>query len=85
MNKTIITGYYGCSCHPYSSWEECEKLHKQRVAIGQSVQQRHTECFGIVHLLHEEKDWCMVKYGDLPRDLHLENVANLLIINSSIQ
>jgi len=77
-----ITGYYGCSCHPYESWAECEKSHKQRVAVGEHVQQRHTEAFGEVYSLYDEKDWCMVKYGDLQRDIHLENVANLIKINN---
>ena len=80
--KVRITGYYGCSCHPYSSWAECRKMHNQRVTIGEQVQQRHTKMLGVVFSLYEEKDWCIIKYGDLPRDHHLENVASLIKVNS---
>jgi hypothetical protein len=80
--KVLITGYHGCSCHPYSSWAECNKLHGQKMQIGEKVQQRHTGELGVVHELYENKIWCIVKYGDLPRDHHLENVASLIKINN---
>jgi hypothetical protein len=39
-----ITGYYGCSCHPFNSWKECEMAHKRKFRIGDIVKHR---CNGV--------------------------------------
>lgn len=77
MGKKIITGYNGCSCHPFSSWDECNKAHKQKLEIGTPVRNRHTGKKGYVHEIGDDYFY-IVKYGILPRDNHLEHSAQLI-------
>ncbi|WP_394992636.1 hypothetical protein [Emticicia sp.] len=76
-SKHYITGLYGCSCHPFPSWMECDKYHKQRFKVGQSVTHRCLGRVGIVIEIMATKNWVSVRYGDLPRDLETEHVAML--------
>lgn len=78
-----IIGLNGCNCHPYESWEECKKMHNQKFKIGEKVKQRHTEEQGEIDEIRNgiEKCYVIVKYGELPRDRHLEHVANLIKLN----
>lgn len=73
----FITGYYGCSCHPFNSWTECDKYHKQKLDVGAKVHNRCTNTDGEVFEKTDSKGFCVVKYGPDPCDLHLEHVANL--------
>jgi hypothetical protein len=74
-----ITGYYGCSCHPFSSWEECDFYHKQKLNVGDKVLNRHTSESGEVDEIHS-KGFVNVKYGERPCDIHQEHVAKLIKI-----
>jgi len=76
--KNFITGLYGCSCHPFTTWGECDAFHKQKLTTGQKVKQRHTGKEGEVFKISEHKGFVTVKYGDLKSDLHQEHVANLI-------
>lgn len=80
-NEPYITGISGCKCHPFKSWEECEKAHKQKFNIGDNVQNRHTLELGTVDYVYPDpvdKGYVTVKYGPLERDKHMENVAMLI-------
>lgn len=77
MPKDYITGLYGCSCHPFPSWTECDKYHKQKLKIGQSVNHRCLGKTGVITEIMPTKNWVGVKYGNLPRDLETEHVAML--------
>lgn len=72
-----ITGYYGCSCHPFASWEECTRAHKQKLKVGQVVQHRCLRTIGVVHQDTDGQGFCLVKYGPEPCDIHQEHVALL--------
>ncbi len=72
-----ITGYYGCSCHPFNSWAECDKYHKQKFNVGDKVHNRHSNTDGEVIEKTNSKGFCIVKYGPFRRDEHLEHVASL--------
>ncbi len=77
----LITGLYGCICHPYASWDECDHEHNKKLVVGQKVKQRHNGKVGVIHLVNEEnKHFCTVKFGPKPSDLHLEHAANLIFI-----
>lgn len=39
--KVEITGYYGCKCHPFDSWKECEAAHRQKFKVDDTVKNRH--------------------------------------------
>ena len=78
MNETIITGLYGCSCHPFTTWGECAAYSKQKMTTGQKVKQRHTGREGEIYGIHEQKGYVTVKYGELMSDLELEHVAMLI-------
>lgn len=73
----MITGYYGCSCHPFQTWEECKAAHDQKLGVGVPVRNRCTGGEGVVDEATDNRGFCIVKYGPLPRDLHLEHVAGL--------
>lgn len=78
-----ITGYYGCSCHPFASWKDCDQAHRQKLKVGQVVEGR---CHGRVGIVDQDtcrQGFCLVKYGPLQSDIHQEHVANL--VPSSIQ
>jgi len=81
-NKNYITGYYGCNCHPFSSWKECRKFHNQKLKIGEKVKNRHTGKIGNVCAIHktDPKGFVIVKYGKHPCDQHLNHVAELEVI-----
>lgn len=72
-----IIGLYGCYCHPYESWEDCEKMHKQKLSIGALVKQRHSGAQGEV-FRYLGSGFYTVKYGPKPSDEHLEHAANLV-------
>jgi hypothetical protein len=46
--KYPITGYYGCACHPYESFEDLKFYERQKLTEGQIVKIRHTEKFAYV-------------------------------------
>lgn len=73
----MITGLYGCSCHPFSSWSECDKAHNQKFKIGDPVENTCLGTHGTINEIKREKGFVIVKYGNRPCDLHLEHVANL--------
>ena len=75
--KPLITGLYGCSCHPFSSWTECYKAHDQRFKIDDKVKHRCTGKIGFVVKIHNQ-GFVTVAYGNLPKDNILEHVANLI-------
>lgn len=78
----MITGHYGCNCHPFKSWEECEAAHSQHLEIGEEVMQRCTAAQGTVFQHLPERGFVLVSYGDLPKDIQLEHVANLVTLKS---
>lgn len=80
MSGLYITGYHGCNCHPFKTWEECDKYHKQKVEVEQRVRRRCNGKEGAVHRIHPERGYVSVKYGNDPSDIHLEHVANLIKI-----
>lgn len=43
-----IIGYYGCYCHPFTSWSELDEFDNQQIAIGDSVKHRCTGREGII-------------------------------------
>lgn len=73
----MITGLRGCSCHPFASWDECEKYHNQKFKLGDRVKNRHLGTIGTIYEICTDKGYVIVKYGELPRDRHLEHVALL--------
>ena len=77
MSNTFITGLYGCSCHPFSSWSECDKAHKQKLPITTKVTNRHTLRTGNVCEIHDGH-FVSVKYGKNKSDQVLEHVAQLI-------
>ncbi len=77
-NEPIIKGYYGCYCHPFESWEECEKFHKQKISNGTKVKNRHSGKIGIVIRQETQRGFVIVKYGPNPCDEHLEHVSELI-------
>lgn len=76
----VIIGLYGCYCHPFKSWAECDNEHNKRLKIDDNVQNRHTCMNGIVCEILETKGFVIVKYGKRECDKHLEHVAELIKI-----
>ena len=80
----FITGYYGCPCHPFCSWAECDKYHKQKLNAGDKVYNRHTNIEGEVIQNSDSKGFCIVKYGPFRCNEHLEHVAVLVKIENQL-
>lgn len=81
IDAGMCTGYFGCSCHPFPNWKECDRAHKQVFKIDDTVRNRCKGTIGIVWAVDQEnKGFVIVKYGDLPRDRHLEHVAQIELI-----
>ena len=78
MNKQVIIGLYGCYCHSFNTWEECNIAHNQILTIGQPILNRHTGLTGEVATICKKKGFVIVKYGENPCDMHLEHVASLI-------
>lgn len=76
MEASII-GYYGCYCHPFKSWDECKKYQQQKLKIGDEVTHRCNKKAGVVCKV-DESCFVNVRYGPLQRDIHLENVEQLI-------
>lgn len=78
--KPTITGYFGCSCHPFLSWEECDKMHKQKFTPGQKVKNRCTGRIGVINKKCDDDGpyWYEIKYGPIPKDLQIEHAAKLI-------
>jgi len=71
------TGYYGCNCHPFDSWAECDAAHKQVFSIGDFVQTRCKKKQGIVIEPTDNKGFCLVRFGPRESDIEQENSAAL--------
>lgn len=75
--KRFITGYYGCSCHPFDNWEDLKKAEKQKFNIGDRVSNRCvSKGMGIV-VEKLEKSWYRVQYGYEKSGLNTEHVTQL--------
>jgi len=78
--KNII-GYYTCSCHPFTSREECDTEYKKILRPGQNVKNRCSGIEGVVYSIDAQKGFVVVKYGNNESDKHLEHVQGLIILN----
>lgn len=76
----LITGYYGCSCHPYETEKECWQEHKKKLRRGDVVYHRHGERIGIVDKKEGSgvSNFYIVQFGNQPRDYQLQHAANLI-------
>lgn len=81
--ESNITGIYGCSCHPFSSWKESDKAHKQRFSEGTRVQHRCTGETGVIYNEADKQGFCtfLVDPGTTPGHQHLAHVAELISIS----
>lgn len=76
-----IQGLYGCSCHPFESWEEHKKYDTQKIEFGAKYRIRHTgkECIARnadkdhKHFIH-----VFVEPYDCPRCEQFEHKQNLI-------
>ncbi len=80
----MITGLYGCSCHPFNSWKECDKEHSKQLRIGDKVTNRHSNKVGVIHEILKDNGFVTVKYGEYQRDIELEHVAQLILTSNQL-
>lgn len=82
MPKTgDIIGLYGCGCHTFKSWEECNFYHNQKFEVGDPVKERCDRSgsrTGTVTQKHKTSGFYEVKFGKYPRDLNLCHAAELI-------
>lgn len=79
-----ITGYYGCKCHPFATWAQCDRYHKQRFQVGDLVMTRCTGRRGEIFEATDKKGFCIVKFGDRPVDQVLKHAAELERANQQL-
>jgi len=78
----MITGLNGCSCHPFLSWDECKKAHRQKFKVGDPVKNLCSGRDGTINKVEKQSGYVSVKYGPIPRDIEGEHVAQLIKIQS---
>ncbi|ULT44104.1 hypothetical protein KRR40_12505 [Niabella defluvii] len=83
--KPYITGYYGCTCHPFKSWTELDKAFRKKFRIGDKVRNRCSGLEGEVYKILPDRGFYVVKYGPLPRDQHLEHAQELELIGGQMR
>lgn len=76
--KLYITGLYGCSCHPFESWKDCEYYHNQKLKTGTPVITRHTEKRGVVARYTGTKGFYLVRFGPENGQVEQYHAANLI-------
>lgn len=74
--EPYITGHYGCNCHPFASWKECDKAHKQKFKIGDYVKHRCSSTPGIITEILGRHFYCIQTNGT--RFSGLQHAANLI-------
>ena len=78
-----ITGLYGCSCHPFQSWEDLDMYMKQHLVVGQLVQIRHTGQKAYVMEVSKDR-YCRVNClpCKMPSNITIEHVSNLIPVHT---
>jgi hypothetical protein len=76
----FITGLHGCKCHPFASWKESDKAHKQKFEVGDQVINRCNKKVGFVHHICDQGGYVHVNYGNEPIDRELKHAAELDIL-----
>jgi len=84
MEEYIIKGLWGCCCHPFASWDECDKMQKQKFTPGEKIKNRCTGKLGeiISKDIDTTNNFWIVKYGKKPKDIHVHHASMLLKINN---
>lgn len=77
--ELYITGYHGCSCHPFRNWKESNARHKQKFTLGAKVRNRCTGEYGEITEV-SGNNYYLVDYTfeDKASDNQLEHAAMLL-------
>lgn len=77
----FITGLNGCKCHPFASWKESDKAHKQKFEVGDQVINRCNKKVGFINSIGDHVgNYYTVKYGKNPSDIELKHAAELDIL-----
>lgn len=76
----MITGLYGCPCHPFESWEDYKKYNTQKIEVGTKYKVRHTQKECVAMGLHEQNEYVLifVEPYDCPRCNQIEHKQNLI-------
>ncbi|WP_064967629.1 hypothetical protein [Tenacibaculum ovolyticum] len=84
-NTPGVIGLYTCSCHLFKDYESAKKAKNQKLSIGSRVKHRCTQKVGFVNELTDTKGYVIVKYGDFPKDNHLDHVQELIKLENKEQ
>jgi hypothetical protein len=71
-----IIGLYGCYCHSFKTWKECDFYHNQKFFVGQKVTIRCTGKKGVINEV-QKGGFVIVKTGELQRHLEQHHAAEL--------
>lgn len=85
QEKPYVTGPYGCSCHPFNDWDECNRVHRQKYKVGDKVKnrcnlwkgKRYKEAIIGTVIKDVEDGYYIVKYGPNRSDECLIHAANI--------
>lgn len=78
-----ITGLYGCSCHPFDSWEDLKNYNDQKIEIGAKYRIRHSGKECIAKEFNKDQKYYIhifVEPYDCPRCNQIEHKQNLIRI-----
>jgi len=75
-----VIGLHGCYCHPFESWEDHNKFHRQKITVGMIVKNRCTQEFSEVISLKDIHGYVTVNVfpQDCKRCITIEHYSNLI-------
>ena len=82
--KLYITGLYGCSCHPFKSWEDHDYYAKQKFKKEDSVRVGHTGIFAYIIKKKTQGNYYDINKFPCanPSDIGFDHVTNLISFNN---
>ena len=86
MKNTLVTGLYGCTCHPFQNWEEHDSFHKQKIDLECQYMIRHSGLKCVTKGFLEDNPSYVkifVEPFDCPRCQQIEHKSNLIPINKN--
>lgn len=79
---SIVIGLYGCSCHPFESWQQHDFYNKKKYRVNDIVKDRCTNLLGFII---EKKEMGFYTINMFPfkfkSDIISNHVSNLIPYN----
>jgi hypothetical protein len=85
--KPLVTGLWGCTCHPFEDWQDHDKYSKQKIELGKKYKNRHSGEIGIAEGIDPEQKYYIYLFMepyDCPRSHQMAHKSNLIPLNETL-